>query len=357
MMRSSKSYWIAAGVLFVACASWGAELKAGAELKTREELAAVTVQKQRLPLERWFDGTVSAEHQATVSAETSGRVQDILADVGDTVPAGAVILKLVSTQQQQGVNQAQAALAEARANRDVQTREFQRVQEMFKRQLIAKAEFDRASGGYNAATARVTSAEAAVKAASENLSYTEVRAPYGGTVYERHVELGEAVQPGTPLMSGFDPAALRVEVDLPFVVADSVAVLKQAHVITDKGDAITPQKLLLFPQADHSTNTVRLRLELPPEARGLRPGQFIKVAVVVGEAERLMVSATSVFHRSEVTAVYVLGKTGPQLRQVRVGNTFGDKLEILAGLAEGEQVAVDPVAAGITAAGRIGDHE
>lgn len=113
-----------------------------------------------------------------------------------------------------------------------------------------------------------------------------------------------------------------------------------------------PEHLLLFPQADPASGTVRLRLELPQQLTGLRPGQFAKVAVVVGEAERLLVPVASVVHRSEVTAVYVMTGSGPQLRQVRLGNRFGDKasgesIEVLAGLTEGEHVAQDPVAAGI----------
>lgn len=322
------------------------------------ELASAPVKKQQLPLERWFDGKVQAVHESTVSSETTGRVQEILFDVGDSVPAGAVILKLVSTEQQQGYNQAVAALTEARANLDVQSREFDRIQAIYQRQLVAKAEYDRANGNLSTARARVASAEAAVKGANERLSYTEVKAPYGGVVYARHVELGEAVQPGMPLMSGFDPAALRVEVDLPQAVADSVAHFKQngvqrlARVLSDGGETIVPDKLLLFPQADPASGTVRLRLELPQQLTGLRPGQFAKVAVVVGEAERLLVPAASVVHRSEVTAVYVMTSSGPQLRQVRLGNHFGDStsgenIEVLAGLAEGEQVALDPVAAGI----------
>lgn len=318
------------------------------------ELATAPVQKQVLPLERWFDGRVQAVHESTVSSETTGRVQEILFDVGDSVPAGAVILKLVSTEQQQGYNQAAAALAEARANLDVQSREFSRIETIYQRQLIAKADYDRAAGSLNTARARVASAEAAVKAAGERLSYTEVKAPYGGVVYARHVELGEAVQPGTPLMSGFDPAGLRVETDLPQAVADSVQRngSRRARVLSDNGESIEPQKLLLFPQADPASGTVRLRLELPQQVVNLRPGQFARVAVVVGEQPRLLVPVASIVHRSEVTAVYVIGTHGPQLRQVRLGNRFGEQVEVLAGLAEGEQVAVDPVAAGIAAAGR-----
>lgn len=335
-----RTLWISLMLLPLAQVSWAGEL------------ASVAAQKQSLPLERWFDGRVHAVRTATVSSETTGRVQEILFDVGDSVPADAVILKLVSTEQQQGYNQAEAALAEARANLEVQAREFQRIESVYQRQLIAKTDYDKASGSFSTAKARVASAEAAVKAAKERLSYTEVRAPYGGVVYARHVELGEAVQPGKPLISGFDPAALRVEVDLPQAVADQVSQLRQARVLSDNGETLLPQKLLLFPQADPASGTVRLRLELPPQVVKLRPGQFAKVAVVTGEAARLLVPAPSVVHRSEVTAVYVIGSNGPQLRQLRLGNRFGEQIEVLAGLAEGEQVALDPVAAGIAATSR-----
>lgn len=310
-------------------------------------LATVKVRKETLPLERLFDGTVEAVHQSTVSAQTSGRVQEILFDVGDRVPAGAVILRLVSTEQRQQLNQAEASLAEARANLKVETNNFQRAKELLGRQLIPRSEYDRAQGGYNAAKARVASAEAALKAARERLSYTEVRAPYGGIVSARHVELGEAVHPGTPLMSGFDPNKLRVETDLPQAVAAKVARLRRARVITGNGNAITPAQLILFPVADPATSTVRVRLELPEQSTGLYPGQFVKVAFTVGDTERLLVPASSIVHRSEVAGVYVVQGNDVSLRQIRPGNRFGDDVEVLAGLEAGEEVARDPVAAGI----------
>lgn len=314
------------------------------------ELATLVVKKEMRPLERWVDGKVQAVHQSTVSAETSGRVQEILADVGDVVPAGAVILKLVSTEQQQGYNQASAILAEARAQYAVQNKEFKRIEEVYNRKLIAKTDYDRAEGTLASARARVESANAAVKAASERLSYTLVKAPFGGTVYARHVELGEAVQPGKPLMSGFDPNAMRVEVDLPQSVAKIVAGLRKARVIVEGHEAIEPVKLLLFPQADQATGTVKMRLELPEQETHLHPGKFVKVAVVVGEQERILVPAASIMQRSEISGVFVRSKSGWQLRQVRLGNTFDDHIEVLSGIAVGEKIAVDAIAAGIVAA-------
>ena len=316
------------------------------------ELASVGVKKQLMPEERWFDGVVQAVRQSTVSAETTGRVQKVLVDVGDSVKAGAVIIKLVSNEQQQGYNQASAALDEAQAALDLATREFARIEELYNKQLLAKADYDRSKGNLNAAKARVTSAEAAVKAANERLSYTEVRAPYSGMVSERLVEIGEAVRPGTPLMSGFDPLAYRVQTDIPQSIATLVEQQRKARAVTDSGEVFEPEKLLVFPQVDAATSTLRLRLELPRKPTDLHPGQFVKVAVVVGETERILIPQTSIVHRSEITAVYVIDKQQVQLRQVRLGNNFGEQVEVLSGLAVDEKIAADPVAAGMVAAGQ-----
>lgn len=316
-------------------------------LSAPAQIATYTADRTLLPEERWFDGAVAAVNQATVSAQTSATVQELLFDVGDQVPAGAVILRLVSIEQREGLNQAGAALVEARAVLAVETPNHARSKDLLERKLIPQSEYDAASGRLNAAEARVQSAEAALKAASQRLSYTEVRAPYGGIVSARHVEIGETVHPGTPLMSGFDPGIMRVEVDIPQAVAGQVRELMAARVIAGDDKAIVPDRIILFPVADPSTSTVRVRLELPREDRGLYPGQFVKAAFTIGNTERLLVPAASIVHRSEVTGVYVIRDGRPQLRQVRIGGHFDDRIEILAGLEAGEQVALDPVSAGV----------
>jgi RND family efflux transporter MFP subunit len=324
-------------------------------LPTLAQIATFTADRTRLPEERWFDGAVAAVNQATVSAQTSATVQELLFDVGDEVPAGAVILRLVSTEQREGLNQAEAALAEARAVLAVETPNHARSKDLLGRKLIPQSEYDAASGRLNAAEARVKNAEAALKAANQRLSYTEVRAPYGGVVSARHVEIGETVHPGTPLMSGFDPGIMRVEVDIPQAVAAQVRELMAARVIAGVDKAIVPERIILFPVADPSTSTVRVRLELPLENFGLYPGQFVKAAFTTGNTERLLVPAASIVHRSEVTGVYVIRDDRPQLRQVRIGGRFGDQIEILAGLEVGERITLDPIAAGILTGAREPD--
>lgn len=322
-----------------------------------QELATVTVEPQIIPLERLFDGHVEAVRQATVSAETKGRIEEVYFDIGDQVSAGTVILTMTSTEQREGLNQAEAALAEAEANLVAVTAEHERIKDLYSRQFASKADFDRVTAQLNAAKARVASATAALKTAREQLSYTEIKAPYSGIVSARHIEPGEAVQPGTLLMSGYDPNAYRVHVDLPQHLAAKVREIGKARVLTESGAGIIPAKLILFPTADETTSTIRARLELPAQADSLYPGQFVKVAFEVGNVERLFVPLTAVVHRSEVTAVYVVVNDKPQLRQIRTGEALGDQVDVLAGLTAGERVALDPIAAGNIRAGTSQNHE
>ena len=79
----------------------------------------------------------------------------------------------------------------------------------------------------------------------------------------------------------------------------------------------------------------------------LYPGTFVKVGFVIGETERLLVPAAAIVHRSELTGVYVVTNGTPSLRQIRAGRRYGDRIEVLAGLAAGELVAIEPVRAGV----------
>lgn len=308
-------------------------------------LESVVVQPQRTPLERELDGTIEAVNQGTVSAQTSGRVAEILVDVNDFVPAGAVIMRLRATEQRAGLAQARAALREAEAREaEAQTR-FTRIADMYERKVVPRSALDEATANRDAAVARLTAARAAVESAREGVDYTEIRAPYAGVVTKRHVQVGETVGPGTPLMSGLSLQYLRVAVDVPQSVVERVRRIGKAAVYVD-GRRIEAEKLTVFPVAASPSSTFRARLNLPENAADLYPGMYVKVGFVVGEVERLLVPRSSLVERSEVTGVYVVGSGNrTTLRQVRTGHRFGDEVEILAGLAPGDRVALDPIAA------------
>jgi len=328
---------LCAASLFVACMAQALAATAVPTLDVAYEVA---------PRERVWDGRVEAVNQATVSAQTSGRIADLPFDVNDYVEAGAVIMRFTDTEQRAALMRAQAALEESEARFAQSEQEYQRVANMFENETVSQARFDQAKANRDAAQARLNSARGGVATAKEQLEYTVVRAPYSGIVAQRHVELGELVSPGQPLITGLSLQSLRVNVDVPQSMFRAVHTIGKAFVYVGD-DRIAGEGLTFFPVADMAANTFRVRVDLPDGSATLYPGMFVKVGFVVGETKRLLIPSNAVVRRSELSAVYVVTGDRVALRQVRLGRRYGDSIEVLAGLVEGESVATDPVGAGI----------
>ena len=308
-------------------------------------LATFRVESAPVPEERLLDGTVEAVNQSTVSAQTAGRIDSIHFDVNDRVAAGTVMLRIRSTEQVAGLTQAQAAVKEATAREAEAQQRYQRINDMYQRRVVARATFDEASAARDAAVARASAARAGLDAAREGVAYTEVRAPYSWVVTQKFVQLGELVAPGTPLMAGASLDALRVVAEVPQSVVEQVRKVHQAVVYVD-GKRIESTGLTLFPSAQPQTSTFRLRIDMPKGVQGLAPGMFVKVGLVTGAADLLLVPRAAVVERSEMRAVYVVAPDGRvSLRQVRLGHVRGDQIEILAGLVADDTIARDPAAA------------
>jgi RND family efflux transporter MFP subunit len=303
-----------------------------------------------LPDEVRLDGVVEAINEATVSAQTAGRVTEIHFDIDDFVPKGKIILQLRATEQQARLDKAESGLQEAQARYDKAAREQRRTLNLFRENASSQAAVDAANAEFKAAQAALDAARAQLTEAGEQLEYTLVRAPYSGIVVRRHVETGELVQPGTPLMTGLSLDALRVTSQVPESLIGNLRRFQAASVIlpgTPDG-RVAAERLTISPRADATTHTFEVRLQLPALEQPLYPGMSVKVAVTTGEAQRLLVPARAIVQRSEVTGVYVVDERGVHFRQVRAGRRYGeDRQEVLAGLSPGEQVALDPVRAAI----------
>jgi RND family efflux transporter MFP subunit len=309
-------------------------------------VAVVPVVSELTPRERIWDGTVEAINQSTVSAQTSGRVAEIGYDVNDFVPKGAVIVRFTDTEQRAALRMSRAALEEAKARLDEAGQEFQRIKTMFENETVSKARFEQARANHAAAAARSNAAQSGVTTAEEQLEYTVVRAPFAGIVAKRFVEAGELVAPGQPIMSGLSLQSLRVNVDVPQSMFNPIREIGKAFIYADE-QRIAAASLTFYPVADAVTNSFTVRVNLPEDSATLFPGMFVKVGFVVGETRRLLVPVEAVVRRSELTAVYILIDDQVTLRQVRLGRRYDSRIEILAGIAENELVATDPVQAGI----------
>ena len=312
------------------------------------EVAAV---QYREVAQTWSaEGVVEATRQSTVSAQISGRVEEINFDVGDSVRKGQVILRIDQREAAQAlagrqaqVMQAQAALHNIKSN-------YKRAQQLFAQGFISQAAMDKAEADFKVAQAQAAASQAGESQAALAQGYTAVIAPYGGVVMARLVEVGEMVTVGKPLMTGFDPTQLRVIVNVPQAkLADIGARPDAAIEIPSLKRRVPAATVTVQPAADVRTHTTQVRIGLPAKEAGVYPGMYVRAHFVVGKARKLLIPASAVLRRSEVIAVYVVDNKGAvTLRQIRLGEAAGqDEIEVLAGLNAGERVALDPVKAGM----------
>lgn len=337
----------ASALVLAGCGKGGETQQDGAE--RMPGLATVEIGADTAPTELLLDGVVEAVSQATLSAQTAGRVAEVLVDVNDPVKQGALLLRLRATEQVTGLGQAQAAVQAATAQ-DAQARaQFDRIRDMYERKVVARSTYDEAVTARDAAAANLAATQAGRESAREGVAYTELRAPYDGVVTDKRVQAGEAVAPGTPLLTVASLGAVRVVAEVPQSSAGQVRLLRQASVYVGD-ERFASSSVTLFPAADPRSGTFRARVDLPEGTTALAPGMHATVGFVTGETSRVVVPRSAIVERSELRAVYVVLPDGSVvLRQVRLGRALDDKVEVIAGLVPGERVALDPTLAGVAA--------
>jgi RND family efflux transporter MFP subunit len=303
-----------------------------------------------------WDGVVQAVEQSVLSAQTSGRVVKLGADVDLPVKHGMLLLRLTDEEQQAAAASAAAQLRAVDAQLADAASRFGRATELVGRQLIARDDFDRVRAAHDSALASRDAAAAQLAQARQQLDYTAVVAPYDAIVAARHVELGETVVPGQPLYTIYAPGQLRLEVLVPQADAGKIRAHPVAQVILADGREVQAAKVIVFPASDPLAHSTAVRVMLPALGAAPRPGQTAKVRFAAAAGpETVWMPASAVVRRGELSAAYVVNAEGIVLRQLRIGRMRADQLEIIAGLAPGEQVAIDPSAA--LAALRASRHE
>ncbi len=354
----NKAIWLSiAGLMLSACAG-DSERIASAPLP---KLETVVVAANGAPSARRWDGVVEAVREAALSAQTSGRVASMSADVNDRVEAGQILLRLTVVEQQAGVDAAKAQLRAAEASATEAERQYQRFASLAQDKYVSRAQLDQARAARDAAIAARDAARAQLAAAGQGADYTVVRAPYAGVVAARHVEPGETVAPGQPLLTVYAPEDLRIEVQLPQSAADAVRAAPSARVRFDDGRSVDAREVVVYPSADPVSHSVVVRILLPRMDAPVAPGTTASVAFAVAGTDRILRLPQSVIvRRGELTGVYVLKEGRLYLRQLRLGEREGDMVEVLSGLAPGDAVVRDPLAATAALAQRRaagGTHE
>lgn len=303
-----------------------------------------------------FDAVVEAVRQTVIAAQVPGAVVQLDVKVGDRVSAGQLLLRIDARAADQNAAAGDAQVQAARASLEVATKDFERQKQLFKQNYISQAALERAESEFKSTQAQVNAQRAQSGAARTQSGLHVVRAPFAGVVAEVPVSLGDMAMPGRPLLTLYDPSALRVTAAVPQTVSARMGANPSLRIELPGQPAarqwVVPARMQLLPTIDAATHTVELRAALPAGTTGLAPGMFARLWVPVAGAgatpgaAALTVPQAAIVRRAEMTGLYVLDPNGkPVLRQVRLGRAEADQIEVLSGLMPGERVVADPQAA------------
>jgi len=274
------------------------------------------------------NGTLEAENEVDIVARVTAPVIELRVEEGMEVRQGQILARLDDSEIKSQAEISRVNLEEAELS-------FERAKTLRDSQLVSPEEFDQAK-------ARVETARAQYESDRIQLSYTEIRAPFGGLIISRYVDLAEQANPGTQLfrISDFDPLLCPIQVperDLP-----KLGLGQRAYLTFEAwpGERFTAEVLRIRPVVDAATGTVRVTLDV--DARGqLRPGMFARVHVETEtRANTLVIPKAALSLESIGDTVYVAADDAASRRSVTLGFREGDYVEVLDGVDEGDQVIV-----------------
>lgn len=274
-------------------------------------------------------GTVRPERRAQVAAKVMGAIADMPVVLGQNVRAGDLLARIDAGEISARVVQAQAQLSAAR-------RDLER-----ERELLTKgaSTADMVRGLED----RFDGAQAMVREAEVMLDYTKVRAPFDGVVARKLANAGDLASPGYPLLEIEGTADFRVEAGIPASLARALS--NGAPVLIElpsSGKTIEGRLTEMSSSADPDARTVEAKIAVPA-GTAVRSGEFARVRVPGAPVRMLLVPASAVATLGQMQRVFVAGDGNRAvLRIVKTGAMRGDRVEVLAGLDEGDKVVVAP---------------
>ena len=344
----SSRFCVAVSVAAALVVGWGPARAAEAPAPV---LAMAPVEVAPSAAAGGFDGVVEAVRQTVVAAQVAGAVTAIEVKAGDSVKAGQLLVRIDSRVADQSAAASEAQLLSAQALLEVARKDYDRQQQLYQQKFISAAALDQAESQFKASQAQAAALRAQAGATRSQSGLAVVRAPYAGIVAEVPVALGDMAMPGRPLLTLYEPGALRATVSVPqsAVPANLQGAKVELPGLPAERRWIVPTQVQLLPTVDAGTHTVQLRLTLPAGIAGVSPGMFARVwlpGAAQAASGRVYVPASAVVRRGEMSGVYVVDANGAaRLRQVRLGRADEARIEVLAGLSAGERVALDPQAA------------
>lgn len=308
-----------------------------------------------------ISGSLTPEQEATVRAEVSGAVVQTYVEKGQTVAAGALLVRIDDTVLRDAFLSARSAVRTAEQATVVARRNAERSERLAEAGAIADRDLEQARWNAMSAESQLADAKARLANAEQSLAKARVRAPFGGVVSDRPVNAGDVVSPGTALVTIVDPATMRLEGSVP---AEQLSAVKLGAPVAFRVNGYPGREFIgtvdrVNPSADPATRQVRVYVSLPNQERRLVSGLFAEGRINSDRQQGLIAPETAIDSRGlrplatrikngKVETVEVqLGLRDPQTETVQVtaGLQAGDTLLLGAarGISPGSPVRVSDV--------------
>jgi len=344
-----------AAALLAGCEQGGANTPAASSAAAGIPARVLQVAPQRVPIVLEAVGQVQGSKEVEVRARVSGILLKRLYNEGDFAHEGAPLFQIDPEPYQIALAQANAQMAQERARQEQTRREATRLKTLAEEKAISQKEFDDAISAQKLSDATLQAAEANLRQAELNLSYTRVTAPVSGVAGRMARSEGSLVTAGQEsslltTMNQVDPIWVRFslsESDLATLPDKRLDRIKSAEVrlALPDGSPYPVKGRLNFAatQIDPRLATQELRAEFRNPGVRLLPGQFVRVQVAAGERDNVfLVPQTAVIQTEKTFLVFTLDKENKAAaRPVQVGSWVGADWMILGGLNPGDRVILD----------------
>lgn len=324
-----------------------------------ETVSARVVQSsgQQVPIELRATGTVHARETAIISAQVMGRVEQVLVNAGDSVRPGQALVVLDGAALHASAAQAEAAVAAAQnqqaaaeSNATLAASTLARYKQLQAEKSVSPQEMDEVTGRAQAAAAQLDAAKAQTQAAREQasaastmLGYTRITAPFAGVVTARMADPGTMAAPGVPLLqidrSG--PLQLQATVDESAIAIAHMG-MKTPVTVDGVAQPLEGTVAEIVPAADPASHSFLVKINLPASNQ-LRAGMYGTAEFPNGMHQAVVAPRSAVIARGSLECAYVLDSQGvAQLRYLTLGAAHGNLVEVLSGVAAGEQLVDTP---------------
>jgi len=340
-------------LVLTACSKKEHDTVASKDAPVVKGAAIETIKMQSLDESFEATGTVRSKTAAIVSPRIPGTITVMRAKEGSRVKKGDILARLDARENQAtaaaaegAVEDARRALDESKARRTLAESQFERYQRLFKSDVISRQEFEIKGTEKELAQQGVARAEARLRQAQEQSTgagafadYTKIYAPITGIITSRQADLGATVFPGQTLFTIEDESGYQLELAIPESLSLKVTPGTSVQVKLDSiGNSFNAKIAEIVPSADPLTRTFSAKI--PLSQHGLKSGMFGRGTISLGSRINAMtLPKRAVAERGALTFVWVLDQNSMAgMRIVKTGKTRGERVEILAGLSEGERV-------------------